>query len=190
MSLQPWVGHVCPPRVRPPLRPLPALRRTPVRGLHQHSRCAKASARAEWDDGPELAPEDVARSIREATGQQWGSGAPRRADGAPSTPLASSEVRNFAEMMRSGMFSHLYATTDVEGTIRRAVNSGELGSDVLDRIEMLPGTQRLIDFYERSESLAAFHGALRKGVLPRPSEMTWPQEPFRTQFLQALSGAH
>lgn len=48
---------------------------------------------------------------------------------------------------------------------------------------------RLIDFYERSESLSKMHGMLRKGVLPRADEIVWPDDPFKSQFLKALSGA-
>jgi len=52
---------------------------------------------------------------------------------------------------------------------------------------MLPGTQRLIDFYERTESLATMHAKLRKGVLPRAEELAWPDEPFKSQFLRVMS---
>ena len=104
-----------------------------------------------------------------------------------SSPSHPSPTRGFAASLTAGLLGDLYAATDLDGAVRRAVRAGELRNDTLDKIENLPGTAELVDFYERSESLVTMVGSLRKGVLPRASELSWPAEPFRSAFLQTLS---
>ncbi len=51
----------------------------------------------------------------------------------------------------------------------------------------MPGTKGMGDLMERANALHQWELSMRKGILPRPDSLAWPQEPFKSNFLQALS---
>jgi hypothetical protein len=56
----------------------------------------------------------------------------------------------------------------------------------LQSLMELPGTTTVSDLKSRLVALAEWNSALRRGVLPRAAELAWPQEPFRSKFLDVL----
>lgn len=60
--------------------------------------------------------------------------------------------------------------------------SPELFEAVMD----LPGTTDVRSMRSRLLSLARWNAKLQKGTLPRPEELTWPEEPFRSKFIETL----
>ena len=50
----------------------------------------------------------------------------------------------------------------------------------------LPGTDTLSTLRSRLVALGEWNAALRRGVLPAPGRVAWPQEPFLGQFLGVL----
>ncbi|GFH09895.1 uncharacterized protein HaLaN_05120, partial [Haematococcus lacustris] len=65
-------------------------------------------------------------------------------------------------------------------------NQARLSDAMLQSIMELPGTQGMADLRSRADSLATWKMALQKGSLPRLSELTWPQDPFKAKFAAAL----
>lgn len=61
-----------------------------------------------------------------------------------------------------------------------------LSEEALQSIMELPGTKSLSDVKMRLASLSQWNAALRKGILPTAGEVTWPQEPFRSKFIEVL----
>lgn len=51
----------------------------------------------------------------------------------------------------------------------------------------LPGTKGMGDLMERANALHQWEVSMRKGILPQPNSLAWPQDPFKSNFLQALS---
>lgn len=117
--------------------------RFPIRpcrqAFHRKINRKTISSAKSWDgeDGASLDPEDVARQLRSRV-------AASKQASSSSSDANDEERKGFEEMMRAGAFSGLYATADVHGALRRAMNSGEVSHDAMRTIEMLPGTQRCI----------------------------------------------
>lgn len=61
-----------------------------------------------------------------------------------------------------------------------------LNESYLELLMGLPGTTTMLDLKTRLISLAQWNTSLRKGVLPKASEVDWPQEPFRSKFIDVL----
>ena len=61
-----------------------------------------------------------------------------------------------------------------------------LNESYLELLMELPGTTTMLDLKTRLVSLAQWNTSLRKGVLPKASEVDWPQEPFRSKFIDVL----
>ena len=81
----------------------------------------------------------------------------------------------------------LGATDDGTPQLERAVRAGELPPDVLARIEALPKTFTKRDYSARTLAMSQLTGSLKKGILPAPGELEWPQEPFKSEFLTVLN---
>ena len=60
--------------------------------------------------------------------------------------------------------------------------SPELFEAVMD----LPGTTDVRSMRSRLLSLARWNTKLQKGTLPKASELSWPEEPFRSKFIETL----
>ncbi|GBF88932.1 hypothetical protein Rsub_01431 [Raphidocelis subcapitata] len=58
---------------------------------------------------------------------------------------------------------------------------------MMQELMELPGTTGLTELRSRAEALTTWKLALGKGVLPDAQEVEWPQEPFKTKFIEALS---
>jgi len=65
-------------------------------------------------------------------------------------------------------------------------NRARLPDDVLQALMELPGTRGMGELRVRAEDLTAWKLALQKGTLPKLEEVSWPQEPFKTKFADAL----
>ncbi|PSC69825.1 von Willebrand type A [Micractinium conductrix] len=61
-----------------------------------------------------------------------------------------------------------------------------LNEALLQTLMELPGTRDMLDLKTRLVALADWNKSLRKGVLPKAATLEWPQEPFRSQFLDVL----
>lgn len=61
-----------------------------------------------------------------------------------------------------------------------------LTEDMIEAVMHLPGTKGLPAFRERADALAAWKIALARGTLPEKETLAWPQEPFKSKFLDAL----
>lgn len=58
--------------------------------------------------------------------------------------------------------------------------------DLFEAVMDLPGTTDVRSIRSRLLSLARWNAKLQKGTLPRPEELTWPEEPFRSKFIETL----
>ena len=69
-----------------------------------------------------------------------------------------------------------------------AVMAKQMGLDqeLFDAIMDLPGTKDVRSLKSRLVSLAKWNTKLSKGSLPKSEELTWPEEPFRSKFLDTL----
>lgn len=65
-------------------------------------------------------------------------------------------------------------------------NRSQLSEDMIESVMQLPGTKGLIELRERAEALGTWKTALARGTLPEAEAVAWPQEPFRSRFLEAL----
>eukprot|EP01025_Chloroclados_australasicus_P035095 TRINITY_DN3582_c1_g1_i7.p1 TRINITY_DN3582_c1_g1~~TRINITY_DN3582_c1_g1_i7.p1 ORF type:complete len:684 (-),score=104.20 TRINITY_DN3582_c1_g1_i7:184-2196(-) len=59
--------------------------------------------------------------------------------------------------------------------------------DVMEMIKDCPGTKTWYDLANRTMSLEVLNRAMRKGYVPHKDEMAWPDEPFKSKFLEALT---
>lgn len=58
--------------------------------------------------------------------------------------------------------------------------------ELFDAVMDLPGTTDVRSMRSRLLSLARWNSKLQKGTLPKPEELTWPEEPFRSKFIETL----
>ena len=58
--------------------------------------------------------------------------------------------------------------------------------ELFDAVMDLPGTTDVRSMRSRLLSLARWNTKLQKGTLPKPEELTWPEEPFRSKFIETL----
>lgn len=61
-----------------------------------------------------------------------------------------------------------------------------LDQELFEAIMELPGTTDVRSLKSRLISLAKWNNKLSKGTLPKAEELTWPEEPFRSKFLETL----
>jgi len=58
--------------------------------------------------------------------------------------------------------------------------------EFFESIMELPGTTNVRSLKSRLLSLAQWNSKLSKGTLPKADDLTWPEEPFRSKFLDVL----
>ena len=61
-----------------------------------------------------------------------------------------------------------------------------LSEEFLSTLMELPGTKSVADVRDRLLALSHWQGSLRKGILPSPTSVDWPAEPFRSKFIDVL----
>jgi uncharacterized protein with von Willebrand factor type A (vWA) domain len=61
-----------------------------------------------------------------------------------------------------------------------------ISSELFESVMDLPGTTNVRTMRSRLLSLARWNTKLSKGSLPKAEELTWPEEPFRSKFLETL----
>lgn len=62
-----------------------------------------------------------------------------------------------------------------------------LAQELQDEILTLPGTKDMSTYADRIQAMSTIKESLSKGILPDPKSLNWPQEPFKSTFLGALS---
>ncbi|KAI8470513.1 MAG: hypothetical protein J3K34DRAFT_454053 [Monoraphidium minutum] len=66
-------------------------------------------------------------------------------------------------------------------------NRARISDEMMQELMELPGTTGLNELRSRAEALTTWKLALGRGVLPAAEEVDWPQEPFKSKFMDALS---
>jgi uncharacterized protein with von Willebrand factor type A (vWA) domain len=61
-----------------------------------------------------------------------------------------------------------------------------LNEEYLQALMALPGTTSVYDLKSRLVALSQWQASLRRGVLPSPTGVEWPAEPFRSKFIDVL----
>jgi len=103
--------------------------------------------------------------------RKWASAAPAPPHLSPRKPGDLRPRRGFAEDLERGLLSGLFRATDVAGSLRRAVRGGELSPVAVTRLETLPGTTDLGEFYERSRRRVGAEGIEVRGAIPVASAL-------------------
>lgn len=61
-----------------------------------------------------------------------------------------------------------------------------LNEEYLQALMELPGTSSTRELKSRLVAMSQWNADLRRGILPKAGDVSWPQEPFRSKFLDVL----
>lgn len=100
---------------------------------------------------------------------------------AENTPERDGELDNGERPTSLGRIMSQYTVPDVAMAKQMGLDE-ELFEGIMD----LPGTTDVKQLKSRLLSLATWHSKLSKGSLPKAKDITWPEEPFRSSFLDTL----